>query len=178
MGKVPKIGFLQANENENVVAFIQGLRNAGYIDRQNALIESRIYGTMRDRVVEFANELIALKGAVIFAAAPYAIQAAMRATSTIPIVGVDLESDPVASGWAKSLGRPGGYVTGFFLALPELGGKQIELLGEAVPTLSSLAVLWDSTVGLVQFRATEAAAQRAGVALHSLPIRRREDFKD
>ena len=101
IGKVPKIGFLQANENENVVAFIQGLRNAGYIDRQNALIESRIYGTMLDRVVEFANELITLKCDVIFAAAPYAIQAAMRATGTIPIVGVDLESDPVASGWAE-----------------------------------------------------------------------------
>ena len=172
MGKIPKIGFLQANENENVAAFIQGLRNAGYIDRQNALIESRIYGTMLDRVVEFANELIALKCDVIFAAAPYAIQAAMRATSTIPIVGVDLESDPVASGWAKSLGHPGGNVTGFFLDLPELGGKQIELLREAVPTLSSLAVLWDSTVGLVQFRATESAAQAAKITLHSLPIRR------
>jgi putative ABC transport system substrate-binding protein len=178
MGKVPKIGFLQANENENVVAFIQGLRNAGYIDRQNALIESRIYGTMLDRVVEFANELIALKCDVIFAAAPYAIQAAMRATSTIPIVGVDLESDPVASGWAASLGRPGGNVTGLFLDLPELGGKQIELLKEAVPTLSRLAVLWDSSVGAVQFRATAAAAGAAGVTLQSLPIQRPEDFKD
>ena len=178
MGKIPKIGFLQANENENVAAFIQGLRNAGYIDRQNALIESRIYGTMLDRVVEFANELIALKCDVIFAAAPYAIQAAMRATSTIPIVGVDLESDPVASGWAKSLGRPGGNVTGLFLDLPELGGKQIELLKEAVPTLSRLAVLWDSSVGVVQFRATEAAAGAAGVTLQSLPIQRPEDFKD
>jgi ABC-type uncharacterized transport system substrate-binding protein len=78
----------------------------------------------------------------------------VRATSTIPIVGIDLESDPIANGWAKSIARPGGNLTGFFLDLPELGGKQIELLKEAVPTLSRLALLWDSTVGLTQFRAT------------------------
>jgi putative tryptophan/tyrosine transport system substrate-binding protein len=82
------------------------------------------------------------------------IQALVRATSTIPIVGIDLESDPIANGWAKSIARPGGNLTGFFLDLPELGGKQIELLKEAVPTLSRLALLWDSTVGLTQFRAT------------------------
>jgi putative ABC transport system substrate-binding protein len=176
-GKIPRIGFLQSNDNENVAAFLQGLRDAGYVDGKNALVATRIYGTMLDRLVEFVNELIALKCDVIFAAAPYAIQAAMSATTTIPIVGVDLESDPVANGWARSLGRPGGNLTGFFLDLPELGGKQIELLRDAVPTLSRLAVLWDSSVGLVQFRATEAAARAAGVTLQSLPIQRPEDFK-
>jgi putative tryptophan/tyrosine transport system substrate-binding protein len=177
-GRVPRIGFLHPNDNENVGAFIQGLRDAGYVDGRNALVETRIYGTMLDRLAEIVDDLIALKCDIIFAAGPYAIEAATRSTSAIPIVGVDLESDPVASGWAKSLGRPGGNVTGFFLDLPELGGKQIELLREAVPTLSSLAVLWDSTVGLVQFRATEAAAHAAGVALLSLPIRRPEDLND
>ena len=108
----------------------------------------------------------------------YAIDAAIRATTTIPIVGLDLESDPVANGWAGSLARPGGNVTGIFLDLPELGGKQIELLKEAVPTLSRLAVLWDSTVGGVQFRATESAARAAGVTLQSLSVQRPEDFKD
>jgi putative ABC transport system substrate-binding protein len=177
-GKVPRIGFLHPNDNENVGAFIQGLRDAGYVDGKNAMVETRIYGAMLDRLVELVNELILLKCDIIFAAGPYAIESAMRATSAIPIVGVDLESDPVASGWAKSLGHPGGNVTGFFLDLPELGGKQIELLREAVPTLSSLAVLWDSAVGLVQFRATESAAQAAKITLHSLPIRRPEDFKN
>jgi putative tryptophan/tyrosine transport system substrate-binding protein len=176
-GKAPRIGFLQSNDNENVAAFIQGLRDAGYVDGTNAMVEKRIYGTMLDRLAEFVNELIALKCDVIFAAAPYAIQAVMNATSAIPIVGVDLESDPVESGWARSLGRPGGNVTGFFLDLPELGGKQIELLREAVPTLSRLGVLWDSTVGLVQLRATEAAARTARVTLQSLPIQRPADFK-
>ena len=102
----------------------------------------------------------------------------MKATSTIPIVGIDLESDPVASGWAKSFGRPGSNFTGLFLDLPELSGKQIEFLKDAVPTLSYLGVLWDSTIGVVQFRATQAAARETGVTLHSLPIQSPQDFKD
>ncbi len=177
-GKVPRIGFLQGPRNENVAAFIQGLRDAGYIDGQNALIETRIYETAFDRLPDLANELIDLKCNVIVAASRYAFEAAMRATSTTPIVGIDLESDPVASGWAKSLGRPGGNFTGLFLDLPELSGKQIELLKEAVPTLSRLGVLWDSAIGAVQFDATQAAARAAGVTLLSLPIRSPEDFKD
>src|SRR5262249_45788036 len=102
----------------------------------------------------------------------------MKATSTIPIVGVDLESDPVASGWAAGLAHPGHNLTGIFLDLPELGGKQIELLKEAVPTLSHLAVLWDSTIGVVQFRASGAAARVARVTLESLSVQQPDDFPD
>ena len=177
-GKVPRIGFLQRVQNEMVVAFIQGLRDAGYIDGRNAQIETRIFETTLDRLPDLANELVDLKCNVIVAASRYAFEAAMRATSTTPIVGIDLESDPVASGWAKSLGRPGGNFTGLFLDLPELSGKQIELLKEAVPTLSRLGVLWDSAIGAVQFDAAQAAARAAGVTLLSLPIRSPEDFKD
>jgi putative tryptophan/tyrosine transport system substrate-binding protein len=177
-GKTPHIGLLWISQNENTTAFLQGLRDAGYIDGQSAIVEARYYETMLDRLAELANELVALKCDVIFAGGPYAIEAAIKATSTIPIVGVDLESDPVASGWARSLGRPGGNLTGLFLDLPELGGKQIEFLKEAVPGLSHLAVLWDSSIGLVQFRATQAAAHAAGVTLQSLPIRGLEDFED
>jgi putative tryptophan/tyrosine transport system substrate-binding protein len=105
-GKVPRIGFLQRIQNENVVAFIQGLRDAGYIDGQNAVIETRIFETTLDRLPDLANELVDLKCNVIVAASRYAFEAAMRATSTTPIVGIDLESDPVASGWAKSQSWP------------------------------------------------------------------------
>jgi len=87
---------------------------------------------MLPRIAEVANELASLNCDVIFAAGPYAIQALTKATATIPIVGMDLESDPIANGWVSSIGRPGGNLTGFFLDLPELGGKQIELLKEAV----------------------------------------------
>jgi putative ABC transport system substrate-binding protein len=154
------------------------LRDAGYVDRQNMLLEARFFGGAPDRLDSVVRELVALNCSVIFAASPYAIRAALKATSTIPIIGVDLESDPVASGLAKSVARPGGNFTGFFLDIPELGGKQIELLMEAVPKVSRLAVLWDETIGAVQFHATEMAPRPAGVTLQSLPIRRVEDIDD
>jgi ABC-type uncharacterized transport system substrate-binding protein len=177
-GKVARIGFLQAGQNENVTAFVQALHDLGYVDGQNVLIETRIYGDRLDQLPTLAHELVTLQCDVLLAAAPYAIRAAMSATSTLPIVGIDLESDPVASGWARSLSHPGGNLTGFFLDLPELGGKQIQLLMEAVPGLSRVGVLWDSTIGDVQFRATEAAARAAGVTLSSLAIQRVEEVKD
>jgi ABC-type uncharacterized transport system substrate-binding protein len=172
--KIVKLGFLQAFRNENTVAFVQGLRSAGYIEGQNALVEARFYGSMPDRTLELANELVSLQCDVIIATGPHAIQAAMSATSVLPIVGVDLESDPVAKGWATSLARPGKNLTGWFLDLPELGGKQIELL---IPKLSTLGVLWDSTIGEVQFHATESASIAAGVTLQSLPIQRAEELE-
>src|SRR5262245_55856046 len=81
VAKIPKIGWLQPTRNENVDAFIRGLRDAGYIDGQSILIESRIYGAELDQLAELAKELVALQCSVIFAASPYAILAAMRATS-------------------------------------------------------------------------------------------------
>ncbi len=174
--KVPRIGFLQRARNENVGVFIQALREAGYVDGQNAILVTRIYEGALDRLPQLAQELVTRKCDVIVAAAPYAIKAALAVTRTIPIVGIDLESDPVASGWVRSLNRPGGNVTGLFLDLPELGGKQIQLLKEAVPKLSRVAVLWDSTIGDVQFRATEGAGRAAGLAVQSLPIQSPRDF--
>jgi putative tryptophan/tyrosine transport system substrate-binding protein len=176
--KHPRIGVIQTFRSELFEAFLSSLREAGYVDGQNMLLEARFYGSAPDHLDEVAGELVALKCSVIFAANPYAIRAAMKATSTIPIVGVDLESDPVASGLVKSLARPGGNFTGFFLDIPELGGKQIELLMEAVPKVSRLAVLWDATIGGVQFHATEVAHRPAGVTLQSLPIQRVEDINE
>jgi ABC transporter substrate binding protein len=108
-------------------------------------------------LTKWRARLVALNCTVIFASNPYGIRAATKATGTIPIVGVDLESDPVASGLVKSVARPGGNFTGFFLDIPELGGKQIELLVEAVPRVSRVAVLWDAAIGTVQFQATKTA---------------------
>jgi len=82
--KIPRIGFLQRVRNENVVAFLQALREAGYVDGQNAVIETRIFETTLDRVSDFANELVDLKCDVILAASQYAFVAAMKATTTIP----------------------------------------------------------------------------------------------
>ncbi len=173
---VPRIGLLQGTQNENAVAFVQALRDAGYIDGRSAIIETRIYGAMIERLPEIASELAARKCDVILAAGPYAIRAAARATSTIPIVGIDLESDPVANGWARSLGHPGGNLIGLFLDAPELGGKEIQLLKEAMPGISRVGILWDSSIGDLQFRAAEEAARGAGLTVQSIPIRRADDF--
>jgi putative tryptophan/tyrosine transport system substrate-binding protein len=173
---LPRIGSIHTTRSENSEAFFQALREGGYVEGQNVLLESRFSEGAVEPIDGFARELVALKCSVIFASNPYAIRATMKATATIPIVGVDLEDDPVANGWTKNLARPGRNVTGVFLDLPELGGKQIELLKEAVPTLSRLAVLWDATIGNVQYRATEMAARPAGITLQSLPIQRVEDI--
>jgi len=177
-GKLPRIGSIQTYSNENTEAFIQGLREAGYVDGQNILLETRFHHGLLERIDEFARELVVLKCSVIFAAAPYAIRAVMKATNTIPIIGIDLESDPAASGWVKSLARPGGNFTGLFLDIPELSGKQIELLKNVVPTAARLAVLWDAAIGALQFRATETAAGLSRVTLASFPIRNGEEIKD
>jgi putative tryptophan/tyrosine transport system substrate-binding protein len=145
---------------------------------EGVVIGVRIYGGKEDVLPHFAGELVALRCGVIVAASPYAVAAAARATRVIPIVGVDRESDPVANGWARSLSRPDGNVTGEFLDLPELGGKQIQFLREVVPELARVAVLWDATIGQVQVRATEAAARTAGVQAQSLGIRLAADLPE
>ena len=176
--ELPRICSIHTSRNENSEGFFRGLRDAGYTDGQNVRIDARFHGTTIERLDEAVRELVALKCNVIFASNPYAIQAVTKTTKTIPIVGVDLESDPVASGLVNSVARPGGNFTGFFLDIPELGGKQIELLMEAVPAVSRLAVLWDATIGEIQFRATETAPRPAGIMLQSLPIRRQQDINE
>ncbi len=177
-GKLPKIGIIQSVRSETFDALVEALRELGYIHGQTALLEARFYGPISDRANEFARELADLKCSVIFAANPYSIGAVIRATSVTPIVAVDLEDDPVANGWAQSIPRPGGNLTGLFLDLPELGGKQIELLREVVPNLADVGVLWDATFGAVQFRATEAAMHSSGVTLQSFPVRDVEDISN
>jgi putative ABC transport system substrate-binding protein len=109
-------------------------------------------------LANLAAELVRLNVDAIHAAGPAAVRAARSATSTIPIVAHDFETDPVASGLIASLGRPGGNVTGMFLDLPELAGKWLELLRESVPRLSRVAILWDPGTDLAQRKAAEHAA--------------------
>jgi len=176
--ELPRVCSIHTARNENSEAFFRGLRDAGYVDGQNVRIDARFHGTSLEQLDEVARELVGRKCSVIFASNPYAIQAVTKVTKAIPIVGVDLESDPVASGLINSVARPGGNFTGFFLDIPELGGKQIELLMEAVPAVSRLAILWDATIGETQFRATETAPRPASIMLQSLPIRREQDINE
>jgi putative tryptophan/tyrosine transport system substrate-binding protein len=176
--KLPTIGFIGGGSQENHQAFVEGLRELGYVSGQTVRLETRIHGASAERVDEIARELVILQCNVIFASTPPAVSAVMRVTRVIPTIGIDLEDDPVANGWAQSIPRPGGNLTGLFPGLPELGGKQIEFLKDVIPRLGDVAVLWDATLGTAQFRATEAAIQASGVKPVSLPVREAKDIKD
>ena len=156
-------------------AFVGGLRDLGYQDGHNIVIDWRRApedgaGEI-EAIVQQAPACLVLPG-------PFRLARGLGLTTTIPIVAIDLESDPVAGRFVASLARPGGNVTGIFLDLPELAGKQIELLREAVPRLARLAVLWDERVSGPQLRAAEAAAQTAGITLIPVPIRSAADLAD
>jgi putative ABC transport system substrate-binding protein len=176
-GKVPRVGYVtSAARSINVDVFDQGLRELGYTIGQDIIVEYRFGEGRIDRVPALVDELLRLKVDVLFAANPQAIRAARQATSTVSIVGVDLETNPVEAGWAQNLARPGGNVTGFFLDIPELSGKLIQFLTEAVPGLQRVAVLWDASLATSQFKATEGAARAVRLELQSLAFRRPEDF--
>jgi ABC-type uncharacterized transport system substrate-binding protein len=150
MKKLPRIGFLSALSPSSVPArteaFRQGLRDLGYVEGKNILIEYRYAEGKEDRLAELAAELVRLKVDVIVTGGGNATGAVKRATSTIPIV-IAQSADPVADGFAASLARPGGNITGLSVHYPEISGKQVELLKEIVPKLSRLAVIGYSTTG-------------------------------
>ena len=147
--KVPRIGVLlmgnPTSESPRSEAIRQHLRELGYIEGQNIAIEYRYAEGKRDRLPELAAELVRLKvDVVVVSGGDPQVRAAMDATKTIPIVMLGQGSDPVAAGLIDSLARPGGNVTGITNLTPELGGKRLELLKDAVPKLVRVAVLYES----------------------------------
>jgi putative ABC transport system substrate-binding protein len=153
------------------------LKIGGYIPGQNVIVEERMADGKLERIQSLVDELVRLPVDLIFTSGgPGVIDAGRRATSTIPIICIDLERDPVASGLVKSLAHPGGNLTGLFLDLPEIGGKLIQLLLEAAPAIRRLAVLWETLLADALLHATEAAAQSARIVLVSLPIATRDEF--
>jgi ABC-type uncharacterized transport system substrate-binding protein len=175
---LPEVCSIQNLSNENSEAFEQGLREAGYVNGRTVSLETRFHRGSLEQIDAFAAEFATRRCSVIVAIAPYAIQAVLRSKIAAPVVGIDLESDPVASGWATSIARPGKNFTGFFLDIPELAGKQVQLLTEALSNVKRLAVLWDATVGGTQFRAMQSAVLPSGVSFASFPIRQVGDIKD
>ncbi len=157
--------------------FFQGMRELGYVEGQNILVEGRWYGERTDRLPALAAELVRLNVDVIVAGAPPAPEAAQRATSTIPIVMAN-HPDPVGSGLVVSLARSGRNVTGLSGSAPELVGKRLQLLKEAVPGISRVAVLWNPTVPsqALELRATEVAARSLKVKLQVLEAWVPSDF--
>jgi putative tryptophan/tyrosine transport system substrate-binding protein len=152
-------------------AFGEALREAGFVLGQNAVLDARRpdRGTTAE-YADLARKLVAQTPAVILAANPSSLDAVTKVTASIPIVGIDLESDPVERGWVASLARPGRNVTGVFLDIPEMSGKHLELLRETRRPLTQVAVLGDPRVNATQFQATEAVGPRVGITLHPVAL--------
>ncbi len=180
-GKVPRIGFLgnsSAALEENLVGpFRDGLRDVGYVEGQNILIEYRWAEGKYERFPALIAELIALKIDVIVTAGTPAALAVKRATTSIPFIMVAV-GDPVGTGLVASLARPGGNITGLTSISPELEGKRLELLREVIPKLSHFAVLWNpvSPFQVIAEKEVQAAAEVLRMKVQSLGIRAPEEL--
>src|SRR4249919_945565 len=142
--KIPRIGFLGASSASalaaRIEAFRQGLRELGYVEGKNIVIEWRSAEGKLDRLPALAAELVRLKVDVIVTTGPAPTRPAKEATSTIPIV-MAFDNDPVGNGFVASLARPGGNITGLSTLGPEISGKQLEILKDVVPKLSQVVIL-------------------------------------
>jgi putative ABC transport system substrate-binding protein len=175
--KVPVIGFLSpgfpgiTGPAMLITNLREGLSNIGYVEGESVKIEARWGLGQPETLSGYADELVRLKVDVLVANAPASVKAAKAATRDLPIVAVDLESDPVASGFVASLAAPGGNITGLFLDLPDLAGKWLQMVREVVPDARRIAVLWDVNTGEYQLRALSAVAKAMSVDLQVLEFR-------
>jgi putative ABC transport system substrate-binding protein len=181
--RVFRIGLLGGSSRTSAEAadiwggFFEGLRALGFIEGQNITIEERWYGNQIEQLPGLANELVKLRVDVIVVGTQPAPEAAKRATSTIPIVMIN-HGDPVGSGLVASLAKPGGNVTGISLNTLALRGKQLQLLKEALPTLTSVAVLANPDIAFheLEMRKVEAAARTLKIRLEPMKARAPSEF--
>jgi putative ABC transport system substrate-binding protein len=177
--KIPQIGYLSpvsAGAPGHVV-FRESMRELGYVEGRNVLLQERFANGHQDRMPALARELVRGNVDVILAATPPAIRAARDATQTIPIVMITGD-DPVRSGFVTSLARPGGNITGVTLLVVDLYAKNMELLKQVVPRLRRVAFLWDPTMPTTteDLMLVEAAAQALGLKLQVVPARGANDY--
>jgi len=179
-GKVYRIGALRidsvSGESANLEAFRQGLRELGYVEGKNIIIEYRYAEGKLDRLPELAAELVRLKIDVILAAGTQTTTAAKQATATIPIVAAGT-GDLVGTGLVASLARPGGNVTGSTRMSTDLSGKRLELLTETIPKASRIAVLFHGTDDRRDLAETETAAPHFSVKIQPVEIRNPNEFQ-
>jgi putative tryptophan/tyrosine transport system substrate-binding protein len=176
---VPRIGVLWSvgNAAEGLDSFQQGLREHGYTEGQNIVVEYRSSGGYLEQLSQSVTELLQLPVALIVAGSTPKVMALQQTGSTLPIVMV-VASDPIATGFIASFARPAGNITGPTQMTPLLSRKRLQLLTQAAPGTSHVGVLWNpadaSTAN--QWPETQAAAQTLGVSLESLPVRGLDDF--
>ena len=177
--KSPRIGYLSTGGQVPCTSrtFLQGLHDLGYVEGQTISITWRCAEGKIDLARQFAEELVQLRVDVLVTGGETGTLAAMHATRTIPIV-MAVSADPVGAGLVTSLAQPGGNVTGLSIMAPEGGGKRLELLKEAVPQASRVAVLWNAALRgkALEWHETQAAARALRITLHSVEVRGSDDF--
>jgi putative tryptophan/tyrosine transport system substrate-binding protein len=177
--KIPRIGilFVGGRDQPHLEAFKQGLRERGYLEGKNILLEYRYANGNEERLTELASELVKLRVDLIVVTADVSAQAAQNVTKTIPIVMTT--GDPVSWGLAESLARPGSNVTGLTVLLAELSGKRVEILRETLPTMTRLATLWSprEKVATGVFKETKAAAEGFSLQLQSYEVTTIQDIE-
>ena len=180
--KVPRIGYVDAGSpattGHRAQAFVQGLRDLGYVEGQNIVIEYRWAEGKLESLPALVEDVVRRRVDVIVSSATPAIRFAKEQTTTIPIVMAGV-TDPVGVGFVTSLARPGGNITGLTHLSPDLSGKRLELLKEVVPRLLRVAVLWNPNQPgqSAAFKDTQVAAQALRVTLISMEVRNREEIE-
>jgi ABC-type uncharacterized transport system substrate-binding protein len=180
--KVPRIGYVDAGSRattgHRADAFVQGLRELGYLDGRNIVIDYRWANGKLERLPGFVAELVHAKVDVIISSATPAIRSAKEQTGTIPIVMAGI-TDPVGNRFVASLSQPGGNITGLTHMSPDLTGKRLELLKEVTPRLSRIAVLWNPNQPgqSAAFKDAQVVAQGLKLTLISIEVRSREEIE-
>jgi putative ABC transport system substrate-binding protein len=174
-GKVPRVGILSPAADEeaaSLVAFRKAIRDLGYVEDETIILDFRISKGNYDVLPELAMQLVRVPVAVIVTDTTSATQAAASATRTIPIVMAASGGDPVALGWAASLNKPGGNVTGMLLLSLPLTAKRLQLLKYAFPAITRVTFLFNPTsaIGPPGLRATEQAAKLLGIAINPIAV--------
>jgi putative ABC transport system substrate-binding protein len=174
--KIPRVGYLStqtvSSHALSLSSFREGLRDLGYVEGKNLVIEYRYAEGRLDQMADLAAELVRLKVDVIVTQSTPAAMAAKNATKTIPIIISGGTTDPVATGLVPSLARPGGNITGVTIMNEELVGKRLELLKETSPKISRVGVLWNSANqgAAVVFKQAQSAAQELNLPLQSVVV--------
>lgn len=172
-----RLGYIAPGpRNPYTPVLLGALRELGYVEGRNLTVEYRL-GTPQ-QLPAMAEDLARMKVDIIFAGASSGVRAAVAATKDIPIVATDLETDPVGKGYVRTLARPGGNLTGFFLDLPEFSAKRLEVLKEALPSTANVMVLWDATLDRAPLSKLDEAAQRLDLRLILAETRAAADLRD
>src|SRR5258708_355438 len=181
-GSVPRLGVLypgpKAAAAARVDAILKGLREAGFASPAQIELVLRTADGNPALIASLAAEIVKSKVDVIFAIGPEVLQEFRSINTVIPIVTLDLESDPVGSGLVASLAHPGGNISGVFFDFPGFTTKWLELLREINPKLSRVALLWDSATGTTQLKAIEKAAGPLSVQVVILEVRTQSEFDE